>query len=63
MRTTAVRFGIQQGLIDDMTMEQVNTALLISQPAHLQRLFGTELTPVERDQRRAGLMRQVLGRN
>jgi protein arginine kinase len=60
---SAVRFGVEQGLIPDIGLSEVNTALLLAQPAHLQRLCNQSLTAEERDQRRAALMRKVLGRS
>ena len=60
---SAVRFGVEQGLIPDISLGKVNTALLLAQPAHLQRLCSETLSTDERDQRRATLMRKVLGRD
>lgn len=58
---SGVRFGVQQGLFDSLTLQQLNRALLLSQPAHLQRLSNETLGPDERDQRRARLVRELLG--
>ena len=60
---SAVRFGIEQGVITDMTLEDVSRALLLAQPAHLQRVAGRSMTPDERARERATLMRRVLGRS
>ncbi|MCC6671347.1 MAG: protein arginine kinase [Planctomycetes bacterium] len=57
---SAVRLGVQQGLIEGIGIPQLNRALLLSQPAHLQRLCMEKLSPVERDQRRAALIRDLL---
>lgn len=57
---SAVRFGIQQGLIDGIDLDNVNKALLLAQPAHLQQLSNGPLSADERDQRRATLMRKIL---
>ena len=59
---SAVRFGIHAGLVEDVSIEQVNRALLLSQPAHLQRVCDSTLTAAERDLRRASLVRELLGR-
>lgn len=56
---SAVRFGVQQGLLPELDLHQVNQAQLLSQPAHLQRLCREKLTPAERDQRRAALVRRI----
>jgi protein arginine kinase len=57
---SAVRFGVQQGILDHLTVQQLNRALLLSQPAHLQRLNNAVLSTEERDERRAVLVRQLL---
>lgn len=58
---SALRFGVHTGLVDGFSHEAVNQALLLSQPAHLQRYTRQTLTPEERDQRRAQLLRDLLG--
>lgn len=58
---SALRFGIQTELLDGFTIAAVNQALLLSQPAHLQRHTRELLKPEERDQRRASLLRDILG--
>ncbi|MFK7741082.1 MAG: ATP--guanido phosphotransferase [Planctomycetota bacterium] len=58
---SALRFGVHTGLVDGFRHEAVNQALLLSQPAHLQRYTRQTLTPEERDQRRAQLLRDLLG--
>jgi len=58
---SALRFGIEEDLIEGFTIAAVNRALLLSQPGHLQRHTRELLNPEERDQRRAQLLREVLG--
>ena len=58
---SAVRFGIHAGLLEGFDPLDVNRALLLSQPAHLQRYTRQTLDPEERDQRRAQLLRELLG--
>ena len=58
---SAVRFGVHQGVVDNVTQHQLNLALLLSQPAHLQRLHQGKLSAAERDLRRASLIRSILG--
>ncbi len=58
---SAVRFGIEENLLDGFAIPAVNRALLLSQPGHLQRHSKELLKPDERDQRRAQLLREVLG--
>ncbi len=57
---SALRFGIQQGVVEGPSTQQLNRAMLLSQPAHLQRTYRQVLEPDERDQRRASLLRQLL---
>jgi protein arginine kinase len=58
---SALRFGVETGLLNGFEMAAVNKALLLSQPAHLQRHTRETLRPSERDQRRAQLLREILG--
>lgn len=58
---SAVRFGVEQGLLEELSLEQLNRILLHAQPAHLQRSAGATLDAPERDQRRAWLVRDILG--
>jgi protein arginine kinase len=58
---SALRFGLHQEELDGFDVHQINKALLLSQPAHLQRFSKEKLDAAERDQRRATLMRSVLG--
>lgn len=57
---SALRFGIEEDVLTGFTVEDVNRALLMSQPGHLQRHSRQRLGPEERDQRRAQLVREVL---
>jgi protein arginine kinase len=58
---SALRFGIHHGVVDGFDIPSLNKALLLSQPAHLQRFTKERLDPEARDQRRAKLLREVLG--
>ncbi|MCA8942570.1 MAG: protein arginine kinase [Planctomycetes bacterium] len=60
---SAVRFGVVQGLLPDLTVEQVNRVLMHAQPGHLQQFANAELTAVERDRRRADSVREILTRS
>ncbi|MFQ5952436.1 MAG: protein arginine kinase [Candidatus Omnitrophota bacterium] len=55
---SAVRLGTDLGLIKDVDTNAVNEILLLSQPAHLQKLNKKELDPNERDVKRADLVRE-----
>lgn len=58
---SALRFGMETKLVPQFSVTQINQALLLSQPAHLQRHNKERLSPEERDQARAQLLREVLG--
>ncbi len=58
---SALRFGVHHGVVDGFDVAAINKALLLSQPAHLQRFTKERLEPEERDQRRAKLLREILG--
>ena len=57
---SAVRCGVQQGMIPDLEIQQLNRVLLLTQPAHLQRLVGRRLDPAERDVHRARMVRKIV---
>ncbi len=55
------RLGVSLELVRDMPMDIINELCLITQPAHLQRLLGRELSPAQRGEERARLIRSKLG--
>lgn len=55
-----VRLGVDLALIPTLERGSVNRLFIQTQPAHLQRLAGRELSPSERDARRAQLLRETL---
>jgi protein arginine kinase len=55
---SAVRLGIGLGLLDSVGISTLNELLIFTQPAHLQRLFGKEMKPDERDIARANYVRE-----
>ncbi len=57
---SAVRLGADLGLIKDIDMVGINEILLLTQPAHLQKINGREIAPHERDIKRADLIREKL---
>jgi protein arginine kinase len=58
---SAVRLGVDLGLMNGLTRTTVNELFLFSQPAHLQKLEGKALSAKERDVKRAELVRSRLG--
>lgn len=57
---SAVRLGQAMGIIDFLSVAQINDMLLLSQPAHLQRYFGSEMDDNKRDFVRAQMVREKL---
>ena len=57
---SAIRLGIDLGLIKDIDVVTINEVLLLTQPAHLQKMNDKESVPYERDIKRADLIRDKL---
>jgi protein arginine kinase len=55
-----VRLGIVTGLIRDVSEQSVNQLILLTQPAHLQRVLGREMDQGERREARADMVREKL---
>ena len=53
--------GLSLGLVEKLDLASLYELMLVTQPAHLQRMLGGEMTPVERGEARARLIRQRLG--
>ncbi|MFH0938703.1 MAG: protein arginine kinase [Planctomycetota bacterium] len=60
MLLSALRMGVHLGLLNDLTMRVVNELFIFTQPAHLQKITGRALDPIERDIRRAEFVRAKL---
>lgn len=56
-----VRLGIDMGLFPKLSFKTVNELMIAMQPAFLQKAEGRELSPLDRDARRATLIRSRLG--
>lgn len=59
--SSAVRLGVSAGTVKSVGLKTLNELLIFTQPAHLQRLFGTEMEPAVRDMKRAEYVRERLG--
>ena len=57
---SALRLGIGMGVLDTVSLSQVNEILALTQPAHLQKFFGKRMESNERDRVRASLVRSKL---
>lgn len=60
---SALRLGVDAGIVDQVDCRLLDELMLLAQPAHLQNLAGRALKPAERDQARARLIRERLGKN
>lgn len=58
---SVIRLGISLGILEGVDAASVNELLVMTQPAHLQKLFGREIAPHERDIKRADHIREKLG--
>lgn len=57
---SAIRLGVDLGIIKNMDRRMVNELFILTQPAHLQKLEGKSLDSNERDIKRADLIREKL---
>ncbi|PRO64638.1 protein arginine kinase [Alkalicoccus urumqiensis] len=57
-RLSDVRLGIDLGIIEEVSGGILNELMVITQPGFLQQYAGRSLTPAERDERRASLIRE-----
>jgi protein arginine kinase len=58
---SAVRMGVNLGIVPDVEIRTVNELFVFTQPAHLQKLERAELSSPERDITRATFIRNRLG--
>lgn len=58
-----LRLGLSLELIDKITFKELNELMIMTQPAHLQKLVGREMNITERDMIRADLVRERLRRD
>jgi protein arginine kinase len=58
-----VRLGVITGLMSGLELEELNEMMDMVQPAYLQKLSGGQLSPEERDYRRAEFIRKKLKDN
>ncbi len=58
---SAIRFGSDMGLVYELETSTINEMLLLTQPAHLQKINGKKIAAHERDMKRADLIRERLG--
>lgn len=57
---SAIRLGVDLGVIKNLDRRLVNELFILTQPAHLQKLEGKALNSNERDVKRADLIREKI---
>ncbi len=57
---SAIRLGVDLGIIKNMDRRTVNELFILTQPAHLQKLEGKVLNSEQRDVKRANLVKERL---
>jgi protein arginine kinase len=57
---SAIRLGVDLGIVKNLDRRMVNELLILTQPSHLQKLEGKILNANERDMKRAELIRERL---
>jgi protein arginine kinase len=57
---SAIRLGVDLGVIKTLTRRDMNELFIITQPAHLQKLEGEALDAAGRDVKRADIIRRKL---
>lgn len=60
-RLSDVRLGVDIGLIENVPAQVLNELNVMTQSGFLQKLFGENLSPAERDMYRAKLIREKVG--
>lgn len=54
----ALRFGVEVGMVRKIAPSELNEIMLLTQPGHLQKLYGQAISSEERDELRAQLVKQ-----
>lgn len=57
---SAIRLGVDLGVVKNLDRRMVNELFILTQPAHLQKLEGKALNANERDIKRADLIREKI---
>ncbi len=60
---SSVRMGVNLGLISDLPIPTINKLFIHTQPAHLQKITGSELDSSDRNIERASYLRRHLNAN
>lgn len=57
---SAIRLGVDLGIVKNLDRRMVNELFILTQPAHLQKMWGKNLNANDRDIKRADLVREKL---
>lgn len=57
---SGLRLGVDLGILQDLDRQAIDQLLLLTQPAHLQKIESRQLKPKDRDRARARLVRSKL---
>ena len=60
---SSLRLGVALGILQQCNYKVLSELMLITQPAHLQTIEGEDLSEIERDIKRASLIREKLNLN
>lgn len=55
-----VRMGVDMGIIPHLTVKEINEVMVMSRPNFVQKVSGREMSPSERDTKRAEIIRNHL---
>ena len=56
-----IRLGINLGILDNIDLHTVNELVILTRPAHLQKLHGSALDSRQRDENRSKLLKSRIG--
>ena len=59
---SAIKLGVDLGLVQNVDKTGISELMLLTQPGHMQRMQAKELSPEERDEARAAVVRSKLKR-
>ncbi len=59
---SGLRLGVELGMIKGLGMGDINRLVVYTQPGHLQKVAGRAINPDERDEVRAGMVRDTVRR-
>jgi protein arginine kinase len=57
---SGLRLGLELGMVTGLDLAVINRLMLLTQPGHLQTLEGRSISPEERDQVRARIVREAI---